>query len=122
MDLFVRRLVQRLLDPRQPLSRNRHFHTFESAEGKLALRITRRLKSLQRDVAAALAEGVVPQVAPRAEQDGGVRIELTLERLKGTRRTWLAGDEFALLCTLPGMEPLDAQGTEGRRRRAAGER
>ena len=41
MDPFVRRLVERLQDPEQPLSRNRHFHTFDSPEGRTALRVFR---------------------------------------------------------------------------------
>src|SRR5438045_1366398 len=36
MDPFVRRLVQRMSDPKRPLSRNKHFHTFESPEGRAA--------------------------------------------------------------------------------------
>ena len=57
MDPFVRRLVQRLHDPKRPLSRNRHFHTFATPEGQRALRTSRRLRSLQRDILACQASG-----------------------------------------------------------------
>src|SRR5690606_40226273 len=50
---FVYRLVVRLTQEGPPFSRNRHFHTFESPEGKLALRIARRLRSVARDIARA---------------------------------------------------------------------
>ena len=46
MDAFVRRLVERLLEPSEPLSRNRHFHTFETPEGRRALKLARRLRGI----------------------------------------------------------------------------
>jgi hypothetical protein len=106
MDPFVRRLVQRLLDPAQPLSRNRHFATFQSAEGRAAMRVTRRLRSLQRDVEACRAQGNQPRVVSPADEKGGILIELKLRELRGTRSTRLAHAEFELLRSLPGMDVL----------------
>lgn len=103
MDPFVRRLVERLFDPAQPLSRNRHFHTFDNAEGRRALRISRRLKALQRDIAACHRAGGRARVR-HAAQDGAVTVEVRLEQLKTSRVTVLDGVEFELLCRLRGVQ------------------
>lgn len=103
MDPFVRRLIQRLHHPSQPLSRNRHFHTFDTPEGRRALRISRRLKSLQNDVLACAREGRRARFARQPEMDGQVRVELILERIKGRRVSVLDEAEFGLLCELPGV-------------------
>ena len=79
MDPFVRKLVLRLFDEGAPLSRNRHFHTFDSPEGKQAMRISRRLRALQLDIA-------------KCKQAGGEsRVVATRDR---HTRTW-----SQLLCT-----------------------
>ena len=106
MDPFVRRLVQRLLDPTRPLSRNRHFHTFQSEEGRAALKTTRRLLSLQRDLEACRAEGSQPRAVPQEAEPVGWRIELQFNRLRGVRSTFLAPEELELLRSLPGMAEL----------------
>ena len=111
MDPFVRRLVERLHDPERPLSRNRHFHTFDNPLGKAALKVSRMLTALSRDIAAAQAAGQPPQVQRLVDGDA-VRIELKLKvpKLKGVRTTRLEPAEFELLCALPGMrEALRAQ-------------
>ena len=105
MDPFVRKLVQRLLDPDKPLSRNRHFHTFQSEEGRTALKITRRLRSLRKDIEACSAQGQVPRLVPQ-ETPPGWRLELELKDVQGLRSTFLAEAELALLRTLPGMAAL----------------
>lgn len=109
MDPFVRRLVERLHDPSRPLSRNRHFHTFATPEGRSALRISKRLESLRRDILAAHAEGCPPKVSRRRTESGEFRVELHLDRVKGRRVSLLAESELELLRALPGMGPaLDA--------------
>ncbi len=103
MDPFVRRLVERLFDPSQPLSRNRHFHTFDNAEGRLALRISKRLKALQADLSACVAEGGTPSIDRRQTDEGEVMVALRFERLRSTRTAMLNSAEFELLCSLPGV-------------------
>jgi hypothetical protein len=105
MDSFVRRLVERLLEPSRPLSRNRHFHTFETPEGKRALTLARRLQGLARDVRRCVDRGVVPQV--RADGSGGVlKMELRFADLAGSRTSVLTADEYGLLLRLPGMSEV----------------
>jgi hypothetical protein len=102
VDPFVRQLVQRLHAPGAPLSRNRHFHTFETPEGRAALRISRRLRSLARDIQACSGEGRRVRCTPSDPGDAGeVKIQLTLERLSGKRTSLLTKDEFELLRELP---------------------
>jgi hypothetical protein len=106
MDPFVRRLVQRMLDERRPLTRNRHFHTFSTPEGKLALRTARRLRSLQADILACGAERQPAELVRHQLEDGEHRVELRLERLSGRRISRLAPAEFELLLELPGVRPI----------------
>lgn len=96
MHSFVYRLVERLTDDGPRLSRNRHFHTFLTPEGRQALRIARHLRSVARDVARA-------RMAPRCERiDDRVRLEIELAA--GTRTAWLERDEFEILRRMPGMD------------------
>ncbi|MBF5042615.1 hypothetical protein FGE12_09400 [Aggregicoccus sp. 17bor-14] len=103
MDPFVRRLVQRLHDPARPLSRNRHFHTFDTPEGRSALKLSRRLRSLQQDILASFAEGLRPRVSRVSTASGECRIELQMERIQGRRVSHLMDAEFELLQELPGV-------------------
>lgn len=103
MDPFVRRLVERLHDPTRPLSRNRHFHTFDTPEGRSALKVSRRLKSLQRDIMACHKEGRPARFARQLGEDGETRIELLMERIRGRRVSMLQDAEFELLAQLPGV-------------------
>jgi hypothetical protein len=104
MDPFVRRLVERLLDASKPLSRNRHFHTFETPEGKRALRIWKRLLALQRDISLVRSTGGASRVmSQRIEETGDIKVELKIGHLKTARTTLLDGAEFELLCQLPGV-------------------
>lgn len=97
MDPFVRKLILRLLDEGRPLSRNRHFHTFESPEGKRAMRISRRLRALQKDIALCRGEGGEPVVRRETTDEGEVRVEIALQHLKSRRLTTLDEGEFELL-------------------------
>ena len=103
MDPFVRRLVERLHDPARPLSRNRHFHTFDTPEGRLALRVSRRLKSLQRDIMACRKEGCPARFSRQLGPEGETRIELQMDRIQGRRVSLLQDAEFELLALLPGV-------------------
>jgi len=92
MHAFVYRLVERLTQEGPPFSRNRHFHTFESPEGKEALRIARRLRSVARDLGRASEP---PRVRREAE-----RIHLVIPFPDGMRSTWLSRWEWQLLCKI----------------------
>lgn len=103
MDPFVRRLVERLNDPSHPLSRNRHFHTFDNPEGKQALRISRRLQALRHDIEQCQREGNQPIARTLDPKNAQKQVELELVGIKSRRRTVLEADEFELLCQMPGM-------------------
>ncbi|MBK7863334.1 MAG: hypothetical protein IPJ65_32990 [Archangiaceae bacterium] len=96
MDPFVRRLVQRMSDPARPLSRNKHFHTFESPEGRAALKIFKRLTALKRDMHDCQKFGGSCSVQ-KHEADGKVRVEITLERIRSRRTVTLEPVELELL-------------------------
>ena len=108
MDSFVRRLVERLLEPSRPLSRNRHFHTFETPEGKRALTVARRLRGLAHDVRRCLDRGTSPEVLQEGV-NGSLRVELRFDDLAARRTAFLTGDEFVLLLRVPGMSEALAQ-------------
>ncbi len=103
MDAFVRKLVERLLDESHPLTRNRHFATLETPEGKKALRVSRRLKALRLGILAAQRAGGASTAVVRQDAAGEVRIELRFEQLGARRMTLLEEDEFAILERLPGV-------------------
>ncbi len=103
MDPFVRRLVERLHDPAAPLSRNKHFHAFDNPQGRAALKISKRLRALQKDIARCAAEGCRPTARQLKEPGGPFRVEIILERLHARRLTQLEPAEFDLLWALPGV-------------------
>ncbi|MFL5319791.1 MAG: hypothetical protein ACJ790_09050 [Myxococcaceae bacterium] len=103
MDPFVRRLIERLHDPSRPLTRNRHFHTFETPEGKAALRTSRRLRSLQKDILACAGEGGRARFVRTEQKEGGFKVELSLDSIQGKRTSLLQDAEFELLNELPGV-------------------
>lgn len=109
MDPFVRRLIQRLHHPNQPLSRNRHFHTFDTPEGRLALKTSRRLKSLESDLIACVREGKKASLRRTGEDRQMRRVELRIERTRGLRVALLHEAEFELLCEIPGLTEILAQ-------------
>ncbi len=89
---FVERAVLRLRQ--EPgFSRNRHFATFSSPEGRKAMRIHRHLRSIERDLSVGWAATV--------EEEGPERIRLVLRHRKGRRLAYLSASEFRLLCTSP---------------------
>ncbi|MGV3619971.1 MAG: hypothetical protein ACO1OB_04090 [Archangium sp.] len=104
MDPFVKKLVLRLFDEGAPLSRNRHFHTFETDEGKRALRISKRLKALQADIAKCRKEGGESQVLTARDGDE-VKVQISLKALKSTRQTTLDEAEYELLRRLVPVLP-----------------
>lgn len=104
MHAFIYRLVERLTEEGPPLSRNRHFHTFDSPEGKQALRIARRLRSVAGDFARATAP-----VLRREEPGGERRIRLEIPMPSGLRIAWLSTWEWKLLCR---MLPACQQGEQ----------
>ncbi len=94
----MRHLVARMHEPGAPLSRNKHFHTFDNPLGREALEVSRRLKALQQALSSAKA---VPEVK---RVDGKkVQVEITLAGMRAKRTTVLEEAEFELLCQLPGM-------------------
>ena len=103
MDPFIRRLVRRLCAESQPLSRNRHFHAFDSAEGRQALTIARRLKSLRRDLLACVEEGRRFAIDTAVDAKGDRRIALRRKRSAGYRLCLLCPAEFELFEELPGV-------------------
>ena len=100
MDPFVRRLVQRMSDPSRPLSRNKHFHTFESPEGRAAMKIFKRLSALKKDMQECEKSGGSCSVK-KHEADGKVRVEITIERIRSRRTVTLDSIELELLEKLP---------------------
>jgi len=103
MDSFVRRLVERLVAEGGPLSRNRHFHTFDTPEGRSALRIARRLRALQRDVLRCLADGGRVEVRRLPDRPAAHDLEMCLFHRVGTHRAFLGREELELLRALPGV-------------------
>lgn len=103
MHAFIYRLVERLTREGPPLSRNRHFHTFESPEGKKALRIARRLRSVAADVERASG-------TPEIREGTRVRLEIPLK--DGVRIAWLSPAEWRLLQRMPPLSTRSGQGVE----------
>ncbi len=98
---FLYRLVERLHEEARPLSRNKHFHSFEPAPGETrrALRIDRHLRDLERHLAALMDRGVRPRV--RALPDGGVQMVLQHPKLAVVRTATLSREEVRLLAEHP---------------------
>jgi hypothetical protein len=103
MDRFVRRLVERLVDEGRPLSRNRHFHTFETPEGRTALRMARRLRALSRAITRCVEEGGTLSLHAHPGHGASRAHELCLAQKVGTHRAFLSKEEVELLRALPGL-------------------
>jgi len=107
MRAFTRRLVEMMVRAQrgngegegeeQSLTRNRNFHTFETAEGRRALRVSRHLKSVERDLLAQLAQGNTPRVTWHRNEGQIVSVELEYRAVKGRRRAYLTREEFEIL-------------------------
>ena len=89
--------------PAPPSAPNRHFHTFDTPEGRLALKVFRRLRSLRNDILACQAEGRRARISRQLSPAGDYRIELLMDRLSGRRVSMLQAAEFELLADLPGV-------------------
>lgn len=100
MHAFVYRIVERLTADGPALSRNRHFHAFVSPEGRQALRVARRLRSIARDAAAASAL----RVDYGTDTEGEVRLEIPI--VAGVRKATLAAAEWELLRRMPAMREV----------------
>ena len=96
---FLYRLVERLHDEARPLSRNKHFHSFEPGETRRALRIDRHLRDLERHLAALMEHGERPRV--RALKDGGIQLVLRHPTLSVVRTATLTPEEARLLAEHP---------------------
>lgn len=83
---FIERVVLRLRAG-PGFSRNRHFATLSSPEGRRALRIHRHLRSIEQDLAA----GASASVGRDAE-----RVRITIVGKRGRRVAWLSAAEFRL--------------------------
>lgn len=103
MDPFVRRLVELLQEPGRPLSRNRHFHTFDNPEGRRALRVHRRLQALAHDLTTLEARGGEATLTRQVQGDGDDDFQLELRASDGRRLARLERDELELLRRLPGV-------------------
>lgn len=98
------RIVRRLRDPDQPLSRNRHFATFDAPEGRRALHIHRQLRSLEDDILSQGDPGRLRVIAP--EGATRVRIEVGLPRTRASRTAFLTREELDLLLESPRVGEL----------------
>lgn len=108
---YVRRLVTRLSETDRPLSRNKHFHTFDTPLGRRALKLSRQLRSLAQDIVAQAGQGGALQLERQTEPDGKVRILLHLSRLKAKRTAFLSEGEWELLLQERGVrETLERAG------------
>lgn len=103
MDGFVRRLVERLVAEGRPLSRNRHFHTFDTPEGRTALRTARRLRALARDVTRCVQEGGMVSLHAHPGHGAARALELRVAQKVGTHRAFLSQEELEVLRGLPGL-------------------
>lgn len=103
---FVRRLVVRIGESGRPLSRNKHFHTFDTPLGRQALKLSRRLRSLSKDILVQAREGGTLQVERQADQAGKLRIVLHFARMKARRTVYLSQGEWELLLQEPGVKEV----------------
>ena len=92
---FLYRLVQRLHEEGRPLSRNKHFHSFDDAGTQRALHIDRHLRDLEAQLEVLEARGERPRV--RALPAGGAQLVLSDPRLSVVRTATLTAEELALL-------------------------
>jgi hypothetical protein len=109
---FVRKLASRLLaedrdGAEPPLSRNRHYEVFADEQGKGALRLYRRLRSLVKDILRSEAHhsraraGVVVRRGDKNDPLP-IRLEIPLAG-RGVRTAYLNEDELHLLLENPGV-------------------
>ena len=102
MRAFGLKLVEQLLAEPRGLSRNRHFDTFDDATGRAALKASRLLRALERDILAQARSGR-PAKLEEAERDGEVLIRVELSALRARRVAYLSKGELKLLLDRPGV-------------------
>ncbi|MDF1565530.1 MAG: hypothetical protein P1V51_21005 [Deltaproteobacteria bacterium] len=96
------KLLRRLRDPGNPLSRNRSLETFASPEGRAALRAHRLLRSLERDL-----ERLEDSSDLRLHHEAGrVRIAIDRPSLRLRREAVLEARAFGLLILSERTGPL----------------
>lgn len=69
----------------------------------MALKVFRRLRSLQQDILACHQEGRRARISRQVSPNGDHRIELWMERVSGRRVSMLQPAEYELLARLPGV-------------------
>lgn len=69
----------------------------------MALKVSRRLKSLHQDILACIQEGRQARLFRHVNEEGEHRIELHFERIAGRRVSHLKAAELELLAQLPGV-------------------
>ncbi|HWV38263.1 MAG TPA: hypothetical protein VN033_07260 [Vulgatibacter sp.] len=109
MHAFVYRIVERLTGDGPALSRNRHFHAFTSPEGRQALRVARRLRSIARDAA---ASGAPLRFVEASDGAGEVHLEIPIPA--GVRRAILPTAEWDLLRRMPAMRAVSLERADPR--------
>lgn len=96
------RIIERLRQNPQALSRNRNFHVFDDPSLLRARRIYRHLRSLERDL---LTPGGASDI--RVEPDPlGVKISFWLKTIRGRRTAFLTQRELDLLLDNPQIRAL----------------
>ncbi len=88
------KIVQRLRAPGSPLSRNRHYSVFETAEGRRALGIHKRVRGVEADL---LNSGNGSDVSLTPETDDLVRLDIRLPHLRAKRTSYLSRTEIDIL-------------------------
>ena len=91
---FLYKLVERLHAEGRPLSRNKHFHSFEGG-ARRALRIDRHLRDLEAQLSALRERNEPPRV--RALPGGAVQVVISDPRLSVVRTATLTAEEVAIL-------------------------
>lgn len=97
MDPFLRQLVRTLVQDASPLTRNKHFHTFDNKEGRQALRLSQRLLSLRRDLTQCHQQGGSIVINHDTAEDNRSFVVLKLRWQRNHRECKLWHDEFELL-------------------------
>ena len=100
---FVRRLVARIGESGRPLSRNKHFHTFDTPLGRAALKLSRELRSISHDILAQAEQGGSLRVEQQSDAAGKLRVVLHLAQLKAKRTVYLSQGEWELLLQEPAV-------------------
>jgi hypothetical protein len=102
MRAFVLKLVEQLVSESRTLSRNRHFDTFNDPLGRWALRVSKHLRALEREILETQRRGQ-PATVSREERDGTVVIRLDVPSMRARRVAYLSPPEFEILLGRPGV-------------------